>query len=72
MKSGTIKQLKSEPNSGLAELIFTDGSSVLVESGFGCRQLLDAIEGLEPPITIQYEINEHHVMTGFDIEIGND
>ena len=66
MKSGTIKQLKGEPSSGLAELVFADNSSVYLES-FGARQFFDAVDGLKQPITIQYEVDEHNIMTSFDI-----
>jgi hypothetical protein len=36
---GVIKDVTGTPGSGLANLNFTDGCSVLIESGFGLRQL---------------------------------
>ena len=39
MEEGIIKELKMEMGSGLSTLIFEDGTSVLIESGFGVRQL---------------------------------
>jgi hypothetical protein len=66
MKTGTIKQLKGEPGSGLAELFFEDGSSVLVEN-YGVRQLFDAFEDAEKPHRIKYSVNKHNIMTGFDV-----
>jgi len=67
MQQGTIERLDNPPMSGGGTLIFTDGSSIFLES-FGLRQLCNAIEEMElkPPIMINYEKDEFGCMTCFE------
>jgi len=64
---GIISKVESDVGSGIATLHFQDGSSVLVESGFGLRQLADAFEGEESVVgkPIVYERDEYGIMTTF-------
>jgi hypothetical protein len=67
VKTGVIKQLKGNPKSGLAELVFADNSVVYLEM-FGTRKLFDAVDGLKQPITINYETDDLNIMTSFEVE----
>lgn len=71
---GIIKSISGTPGSGLAELNFTDGCSVMIESGFGLRQLaacFGASEGRGDLIQkirgerIVYTLDDFGILAGF-------
>jgi hypothetical protein len=71
---GTMKNITGQRGSGIANLNFTDGSSVMIESGFGVRQLaacygadmfegdlIDKIRGQQ----IVYTVDDFGILAGF-------
>lgn len=67
MRQGIIEKVRSDPRSGMAQILFTNRKKVLIDSGFGLRQLADAFD--DDPIgkEIVYSVNKYNVMIGFDI-----
>ena len=63
---GTIKEIDSNWRSGLATIVFDDGSAVFIESGFGLRQLNSCFDGDFKGQTIEYTADEFGCMEGFD------
>ncbi len=63
----TIKDIRINPGSGLACLMFEDGSDVMVESGFGVRCLVRVFGSLEEMVgqTIQYTTDSVGILEGF-------
>ena len=73
MKKGVISRL-SGGMSGLWQIVFEDGSSCSIESGFGVRQLVNCFGSINDikGKAIEYKVDEFGVLVGFnpiDIEI---
>jgi hypothetical protein len=53
--------------SGIARVVFEDGSTALVESGFGLRQFVEAFGSLQAAIgqEIEYDVDDLGIMMRF-------
>jgi len=64
---GKIAHLFVDPGSGLALVEFEDRRFVPISSGFGLRQLMDALQGDFHGRTIDYEVDSLGVMLCFEV-----
>lgn len=65
LEKKTILDIQGDPGSGLAVIMFTDGTTVCIESGFGLRQLANAFNGKVIGQEIVFSVDEFGLMDSF-------
>ena len=63
---GKIKEVTGQALAGIKTLWFEDGSSTMIDGGFGMRQLHSAFGNALRGKVIEYEEDEYGVMLSFE------